>query len=57
MQAFSGEDYIISDDVRVCMWLIWLNSHYEHIRDLLDQIEVHLHTVLLLILNSVGDYK
>lgn len=57
MQAFSGEDYIISDDVRVCMWLIWLNSHYEHIRDLLDQIEVHLHIVLLLILNSVGDYK
>lgn len=57
MQAFSGEDYIIADDVSVSMWLIWLNWHYEHIRDLLDQIEVHLHIVLLLILNSLRDFK
>lgn len=39
------------------MWLIWLNWHYEHIRDLLDQIEVHFHIVVLLILNSLRDFK
>lgn len=39
MQAFSGENDIISDDVSVSMWLIRLNWHYEHIREMFNKLK------------------